>query len=112
MSASFSAVGSLLKRLWANSKNSIMASRYEAMVRGLNARCATKYSVKNSWTNNANDTGCGAVISDMAYLLYLSKCFEFICRHCHELRYTSEIPVGVGYHGVPHVGGQRQHLLI
>jgi hypothetical protein len=48
----------------------------------------------------------------MAYLLYLSKSFEFVCRYCHELWYTSEIPVGIGYHGVPHVSGQRQHLLI
>jgi transposase len=33
----------------------------------------------------------------MAHLLYLRKRFKFSCRHSHELRYTAEIPIGIGY---------------
>src|ERR1700674_407275 len=81
------------------------------MVRGLKARWVTRYSVKNCWTKDANEGGRGAVALSMGHLrwdegLELRRC------HRHQLGYAGEIPVGVGYHRMAHVGGQRQHCLI
>src|ERR1035437_5090984 len=81
------------------------------MVRGLMARCVTRYSVKNCWTNDANDGGRGDT-SVMAHLRCGHERLEFACPHRHQLWNASEIPVGIGHHGVAYVGGQRQHRLI
>src|SRR5207245_9171847 len=85
------------------------------MVRGLTARCVTKYSVKNDCTSAGKDGALAAVGLRMA----LSRArpwrhlrLELFGSKRHQFRHSGEIPVGIAYPRMPYVGRERQHRLI
>ena len=81
-------------------------------MRGLTARCETKYAVKNCCTSAANEGALGAVSSRMGHLPLRHERLELACSERHEFGHGAEVPIGVGDHRVPDVGRQRQHRLI
>jgi len=48
----------------------------------------------------------------MVHRRHLRKGFKLFLPPAHELRNAGEIPVSVSHHGMPHISGQSQHLLI
>jgi len=81
-------------------------------VRGLSARWATRYSVKNCWTSEAKDGGFGAVGLRTWHHRLRNERLEPTSGDCHQLRRCRKVPTGVARLRVPDVGGQRQHRLI